>query len=283
MTGKVIKGILIVLALCFFLFPIYWIVATSFKQWPDIFAIPPKFFFSSTSLHYEALFNLNLEEMAKFGQAGESLFPPRFLNSIIIAGVSTLLSVALGTFSAYAFSRFKVRGEGDLLFFILSTRMLPPIVVGIPFFVLYRALHLIDTHVGMILIYMTFNLSFAVWLMKGFIDEIPREFEEAAMVDGYTRWEAFLKVILPQALSGIAATAVFCLITAWNEFFFALILTSERARTAPPSIAAVQGTAGINWGQIAAGVTVFLLPVVIFTFLVRGYLARGLTFGVIKR
>lgn len=283
MVWKIAKGVLIALALVFFLLPIYWIVATSFKQWPDIFAIPPKFAFRGTFVHYLTLFNIRPEEAAKFGQVGKSLFPPRFVNSIIIAGVSTVLSVTLGTFAAYAFSRFRVRGENDLLFFILSTRMLPPIVVGIPFFVVYRALGLIDTHIGLILLYMTFNLSFAVWLMKGFIDEIPKEFEEAALVDGYTRLEAFFKVVLPQALSGIAATAVFCLITAWNEFFFALILTSEKARTAPPSIAAIQGTSGINWGQIAAGVTVFLLPVVVFTFLVRKYLARGLTFGVIKR
>jgi len=283
MHRKILKGILIALALFFFLVPIYWIIATSFKQWPDIFAIPPKFLFKGTLIHYKGLFNIALEEVAKFGQVGRSHFPERFVNSIIIAGSSTLLSVALGTLTAYAFSRFKVKGENDLLFFILSTRMLPPVVVGIPFFVLYRSLGLLDTRIGLILLYMTFNLSFAVWLMKGFLDEIPKEFEEAAMVDGYTRFEAFIKVILPQALAGIAATAVFCLITAWNEFFFALILTSEHARTAPPSIAAVQGTSGINWGQIAAGVTVFLLPVVVFTFLVRKYLARGLTFGVIKR
>ena len=282
MGKKIWKGILIAIGLAFFLLPIYWIVATSFKQWPDIFAIPPKFVFRGTLLNYMALFNIRLEEVAKFGQMGKSLFLPRFMNSVVIAGVSTLLSITLGTLTAYAFSRFKVKGEGDLLFFILSTRMLPPIVVGIPFFVLYRALSLLDTKIGLILLYMTFNLSFSVWLMKGFLDEIPKEYEEAALVDGYTRLEAFIKVILPQAISGIAATAVFCLITAWNEFFFALILTSEKARTAPPSIAAIQGSSGTNWGQIAAGVTFFLIPVVVFTFLVKKYLARGLTFGVIK-
>ncbi len=282
MEKKVWKGILIAVGLAFFLLPIYWIIATSFKQWPDIFAIPPKFVFRGTLLNYMALFNIRLEEVAKFGQVGKSLFLPRFMNSVVIAGVSTLLSITLGTLTAYAFSRFKVKGEGDLLFFILSTRMLPPIVVGIPFFVLYRALSLLDTKIGLILLYMTFNLSFSVWLMKGFLDEIPKEYEEAALVDGYTRLEAFIKVILPQALSGIAATAVFCLITAWNEFFFALILTSEKARTAPPSIAAIQGSSGTNWGQIASGVTFFLIPVVVFTFLVKKYLARGLTFGVIK-
>jgi multiple sugar transport system permease protein len=214
---------------------------------------------------------------------GPSDYVFRLRNSLIIAGISTLLSVFLWTFAAYAFSLFYIGGKDDLLFFILSTRMLPAVVITIPLFLMYRQLSLNDTHLGMILLYTVFNLSFSVWLMKGFIDEIPREYEEAALVDGYTRLQAFFKIVLPQAVTGIAATTVFCLIFAWNEYAFALMLTSEKARTAPPSIATMLGRGGIEWSAIAAGSLGFLIPVVIVTFALRNYLLRGVTFGAIRK
>ena len=158
--------------------------------------------------------------------AGSSNYWPRFQNSLIIAFGSTFLAVFLGTLAAYGFSRFKVPLADDLLFFILSTRMMPPIAVAIPIYLMYRELGLSDTALGMILLYTAVNVSLAVWLLKGFIDEIPREYEEAAMIDGYTRLQAFRKVVLPQATTGIAATAIFCLIFAWNEYAFAVLLTS---------------------------------------------------------
>ena len=216
---------------------------------------------------------------------GGSKYFYQLLNSIIIGGGSTILAVGLGTLAAYAFSRFEIAGKDDLLFFILSTRMLPPVVVVIPIYLMYSALGLRDTHFGLILLYTTFNVSFAVWLMKGFIDEIPKEYEDAALVDGYSRFQTFLKVILPQSVTGIAATAVFCLITAWNEFAFALVLTEVggRAVTAPPSITSATGSSGMDWGKIAAGTFVFLLPVAVFTFLMRNHLLRGVTFGAVKK
>lgn len=216
---------------------------------------------------------------------GGSKYFYQLLNSTIIGGGSTILAVGLGTLSAYAFSRFNIAGKDDLLFFILSTRMLPPVVVVIPIYLMYSALGLRDTHFGLILLYTTFNVSFAVWLMKGFIDEIPKEYEDAALVDGYTRFQTFLKVVLPQSVTGMAATAVFCLITAWNEFAFALVLTEVggRAVTAPPSITSATGSTGMDWGKIAAGTFVFLLPVAIFTFLMRSHLLRGVTFGAVKK
>jgi len=221
---------------------------------------------------------------ASLAQGGSKYFY-QLLNSIIVGFGSTILAVGLGTLSAYAFSRFKVAGKEDLLFFILSTRMLPPVVVVIPIYLMYSALGLRDTHLGLILLYTTFNVSFAVWLMKGFIDEIPKEYEDAALVDGYTRFQTFLKVVLPQSVTGIAATAVFCLITAWNEFAFALVLTEVggKAVTAPPSIPSATGSGGLDWGQIAAATFVFMLPVAIFTFLMRRHLLRGVTFGAVKK
>ena len=214
---------------------------------------------------------------------GPSDYVFRLRNSLIIAGLSTIASVVLGLFAAYSFSRFDVAGKDDLLFFILSTRMLPPVVVTIPLFLMYRQLKMHDTHIGMIILYTVFNLSLSVWLLKGFIDEIPREYEEAALVDGYTRLQAFFKIVLPQAVTGIAATTVFSLIFAWNEYAFALMLTSENARTAPPSIATMLGRGGIEWSAIAAGSLGFLIPVVIVTFALRNYLLRGVTFGAIRQ
>ncbi len=212
-----------------------------------------------------------------------SPYPDRLWNSIVISVISTFLSVAMGTLTAYGFSRFRMKGENDWMFFILSTRMLPPIVVIIPLFLMYRSLGLIDTHLGMIVLYTAFNLSFSVWLMKGFIDEIPREYEEAAMIDGYSRFESFWKVVLPQSVTGMAATSVFCFITAWNEYAFALVLTARRAQTAPPFIPSQVGSGLPDWTAIAAGSMLFLIPVVVFTFLLRNHLLRGVTFGTIRR
>ena len=306
--ANVARTIRVVLSLVFALIsliPISWMVVTAFKSRADIVSAPPKVFFTPTLEGFVNLLtnrvqipqnqakeklaqpNLGLFDRiaAERGQAitGPSQYAGRVLNSLIIAGASTLLSTVLGTLAAYAFSRFKVPGKSDLLFFILSTRMLPPVVVTIPIFLMYRDLGLRDTHLGLILLYTVFNLSFSVWLLKGFIDEIPKEYEEAALVDGYTRLQAFRKVVLPQAITGIAATFVFCLIFAWNEYAFALMLTTERARTAPPSIPTMLGSGGIEWSAIAAGSLGFLIPVVIVTFALRDYLLRGVTFGALRK
>jgi multiple sugar transport system permease protein len=280
---------------------------SAFKTRSDVMSSPPKVLFRPTLEGFMLLFTeravvsqARQEELARDQQAGKlglmarlaldagmeitgpSTYVFRLLNSVIIAGTSTVASVILGLFAAYAFSRFKVPGKDDLMFFILSTRMLPAVVVTIPLFLMYRQLGLHDKHLGMIILYTVFNLSFSVWLLKGFIDEIPKEYEEAALVDGYTRMQAFFKIVLPQAVSGIAATTVFCLIFAWNEYAFSLMLTSQRARTAPVSIATMMGRGGIEWSAIAAGSLGFLIPVVIVTFALRKYLLRGITFGAIR-
>lgn len=288
------------------LIPIFVMIVTAFKTRADVVSDPPKVFFSPTLEGFVYLLTerallpqarlaeaqANAENLGLFGrialQSGQEITAPsdyvnRLKNSLIVAGVSTVTSVVLGLFAAYAFSRFDIKGKDDLLFFILSTRMLPAVVITIPLFLMYRQLGLHDTYLGMILLYTVFNLSFSVWLLKGFIDEIPREYEEAALVDGYTRLQAFFKVVLPQAVTGIAATTVFCLIFAWNEYAFALMLTSDQARTAPPSIATMLGRGGIEWSAIAAGSLGFLIPVVIITFVLRNYLLRGVTFGAIRQ
>ncbi len=300
-----IRAILVIILVIISLIPVVWMVMTAFKSLPDAVEVPPKVFFTPTLEGFVSLFTQRRQLSASEWEAakqrtdlswpeqimlvrqqtiiGQSQFAGQLLNSIIIAGVSTVLSVGFAVLSAYAFSRFNVPGKDDLLFFILSQRMLPAVVVTVPIFLMYRQLGLYDTHLGMILLYTSFNLSFAVWLLKGFIDEIPREYEDAALVDGYTRLQAFRKIVLPQAVTGIAATTVFSFIFSWNEYAFALLLTSDKARTAPPSIPLILGTGGIEWSTIAAGSVIFLIPVVIVTFALRQHLLRGVTFGAIRK
>jgi multiple sugar transport system permease protein len=300
----------VVLLTLVYLVPIYWITSTAFKPRSLATTVPPTVLFQPEVTAFIKLFTKRVQMIGKVnpevydkapwwekriydlgeriikdssGNSEPSAYPSRFLNSLIVAVSSTILAVAMGTLTAYGFSRFRMPGEQDWLFFILSTRMLPPVVVAIPMFLMYRAVGLVDTHLGLIILYTAFNLSFSVWLMKGFIDEIPKEYEEAALVDGYTRMEAFFRIVLPQSATGIAATAVFCFITAWNEYAFALMMTNRRAQTAPPYIPSQLGSGITDWTAIAAGTVLFLLPVAIFTFLLRRHLLRGVTFGAIRK
>jgi multiple sugar transport system permease protein len=301
--AKTLAGSLVILYAIITLVPLVWILLTSFKSPPDSISYPPKVLFEPTLEGYCNLFTTRTRQTTEYIRslppptsrcdeitrsrnmviAGPSNYLPRFVNSLVIAFGSTALSIVLGTVAAYAFSRFKVPLKDDLLFFILSTRMMPPIAVAIPIYLMYRELGLSDTKLGMILLYTSVNVSLAVWLLKGFMDEIPREYEEAALVDGYTRLQAFFKVVLPQAATGIVATAIFCLIFAWNEYAFAVLLTSGDAQTAPPFIPIIIGEGGQDWPAVAAGTTLFLLPILIFTVLLRRHLLRGITFGAVRK
>ncbi len=300
---KSLAGFVVVLYSLIAIIPLVWIGMTSIKSATDSISYPPKVLFEPTIEGYCNLFTTRSRQTEEYIQSldpandrcesmareknmvvvGASNYVPRFFNSLIIAVGSTILSVILGVTAAYAFSRFKIPGKDDLLFFILSTRMMPPIAVAIPIYLMYRELGLSDTKLGMILLYSAVNVSLAVWLLKGFIDEIPREYEEAALIDGYTRFQAFRKVVLPQATTGIVATAIFCLIFAWNEYAFAVLLTSGEAQTAPPFIPIIIGEGGQDWPAVAAGTTLFLLPILIFTVLLRKHLLRGITFGAIRK
>ena len=300
---KWIAGSLVVFYAFVTLVPLLWIIATGFKSPSDSIAYPPKVFFQPTLEGYVNLFTTRTratpEMLKEAGEpktwydrivrqydmviAGPSRYGERFVNSVIIGFGSTFFAIVLGTAAAYAFSRFRVPLKDDLLFFILSTRMMPPIAVAIPIFLMFRQLGLSDTHAGMILLYTAINLSLSVWLIHGFINEIPIEYEEAALIDGYTRFQAFYKVVLPQATTGIASTAIFCLIFAWNEYALAALLTSGTAQTAPPFIPTIIGTGGQDWPAVAAGATIFLLPVMIFTILLRKHLLRGITFGAVRK
>jgi multiple sugar transport system permease protein len=302
-TSKSIAGVIVIGYAVLSMVPLLWIFLTAVKSPSDSIAYPPKVVFRPTMDGYCSLFTTQSRQAPEYIAglppptgvcdkvararnmvvAGPSNFLPRFSNSLIIAFGSTALAVLLGVTAAYGFSRFRVPGKDDLLFFILSTRMMPPIAVAIPIYLMYRALGLSDTRLGMILLYTAINVSLAVWLLKGFIDEIPREYEEAALVDGYTRLQAFRKVVLPQAATGIVATAIFCLIFAWNEYAFAVLLTSGEAQTTPPFIPFIIGEGGQDWPAVAGATTLFLIPILVFTVLLRKNLLRGVTFGAVRK
>ena len=259
------------------LFPVLWMLETSIKENRDVYAVPAKFFgFKMTLSHYRDVF------VAPGG--GRSDLSVAFLNSVVVAGGSTALATLFGVPAAWAYSRFDLRAKKDQLFFILSTRFMPPVVVVIPVFLMYRELSLINTKLGLVLIYAAFNVSFTIWMMKGFVDEVPSEYEDAAMLDGYTRFQAFTRFTLPLLVPGIAATAVFALIFSWNEFVFAIFLTSSQdVRTAPPAIAGLIGGTTVDWGLVAASAVAFAIPVLVFAYLVRKHLVAGVTLGAVRR
>ncbi|MEU8819994.1 carbohydrate ABC transporter permease [Actinoplanes sp. NPDC048796] len=269
---SVLEGVLLTVLAVVMLFPVLWMIETSVKENRDVYAVPAKFLnFDVTLDHYRDVFVASGLSTA-------------FLNSVIVAGASTVLATVLGVPAAWAYSRFTLKAKKDQLFFILSTRFMPPVVVVIPIFLMYRYIGLIDSALGLILIYTAFNVPFTIWMMKGFVDEVPAEYEDAAMLDGYTRLQAFRKFTLPLLVPGIAATAVFALIFSWNEFVFAIFLTSsDEVRTAPPAIAGLIGGTTVDWGLVAASSVVFALPVLIFAYLVRKHLVAGVTLGAVRR
>jgi multiple sugar transport system permease protein len=252
----------------FTLLPFLWLVTMSLKTNDDIFAFPPRLFFAPTFENYASLWNTG------FRQA--------LLNSVVVSTVSTVLALLVGVPGAYALSRLTTRLERPLSLLILASRMAPPIAFTIPYFLVYRYVGLLDTRTGLILVYLTFNISLVVWLMRSFFDATPRALEEAAWIDGASLWQGFVRIILPIAAPGIAATAILCFLYSWNDFFFALILTRNQAMTAPVAVVNFMNYEGWEWGRIAAGGTLVMLPVLIFSLLVRRYLIQGMTAGAVK-
>jgi len=303
---KAIVAVVLIIFTIIYMIPLFYIVNTSFRPWSDIREYPPKLIYEPSIGAFLRIFTARavyppgqlptaqeLEEMTTveriiYNETNERIvrkgdLPKRYINSLIICTLSTLITILLGTTAAYGFSRFPVKGKDDWLFFILSTRMLPPVIVGIPVFLMFRNIGLNDSHLGLILLYVAFNVSFAVWVLKGFIDEIPREYEDAALVDGYSRFQAFRKIVLPQSVTGIAATAVFVFIFAWNEYAFAFMLTRNTAQTVPAWLPYQMGVLGFDWGAAAAGTTLFLIPPMVLTILLRNHLVRGISFGAVRK
>ncbi|MDG1679746.1 MAG: carbohydrate ABC transporter permease [Tateyamaria sp.] len=261
--------------------PVLWIILTSFKTRTDALAVPPKLFFTPTLDNFTSVF---YRSSITTGTSQATEMALNFFNSIFIAGTSVGLALIVGTIAAYAFSRYPLRGNDTYLFIILTTRMMPPIVVIIPIFLMFRLSGLAGSYWGIILLYTAFNIPFSVWLVKSFFDELNPEIEDAARMDGASEGRVFFRFCIPQILAGLSATFVFGLILTWNEFLFALLLTGVETRTVPVAMArTLGGEVGVDYGLLAAIVTLFLLPIFFVTFLLQNQLLRGVTFGTVKK
>lgn len=255
--------------LLFTFVPLYWMFITSIKPSDDYLAVPPVWFPAEpTMLHYSA---------ALFAYRGLD----GLINSVIISLAATLLSTVLGTLMAYSLARFNTGGQ-HLSFWVLSQRFLPPIATVLPIFLIYRALGLHDTHFGLVIAYTVFTLPVTVWMMFAYFRQMPKSLEEAALVDGCTRWQSLWRVAIPLAAPGIVAAAVFAFIACWTEFFFALILTSQTAFTLPTVFRAFLGFQGAQYGEASALAMVSLVPSIILGILVQRHLVRGLTLGAVR-
>jgi len=268
-VNQIIVYILVILAVFLSIAPMVYLAITSFKEPELTFAIPPVWKFTPTLQNYDEV--LSSTDFGKY-----------FMNSIVVALVTTGIALSLGTLAAYGFSRFRFRGHFWLRMSSLVPQMLPPIAIVVPLYVLFNKLDWIDTRQALIVSYLTFTIPLSTWMMIGFFDDVPVELEEAAMIDGCSRFGALVRVSLPLAIPGMAATAILAFLYCWNEFLYAVILTGREARTLPVIITSFMTNKSVLWGRIAASGTLVLIPVLIFALLAQRYLIRGLAKGAIK-
>ena len=285
--GDVAAYVILSFWMVFTLFPVVWLLVSSVKEPAQVFAMPPQWIFMPTLHNYEVALGLTIPtelETVTEASVGTGLSPfPKFLfNTFVVAIGTTVLALSLGSAAAYALTRFYPRHRDGILMAVMVTRLVPPIVLIIPIYVLWRNFDLLDTHAGLILAYLTFALPFVIWMMRGFLLDIPIELEEAAMIDGASRLQALIRVVLPLAAPGLAATAIFVILLAWNDFFYALILTSGNARTVTPYIGGFITDKAILWGRLYASSAIIMLPVLVFGLAVQKQLAHGLTGGAVK-
>jgi len=266
--GHYLRYLAIGVALVTFLFPVYWVILTSFKPPAQIMSSSPVFFFRPTVETYVRLLT--------------SDFPRSFFASLIVSLSSVFLSLLLGTPAAYGLARFRFRGRENLEFWILSVRMAPPFGFVVAYYLIMRNLHLLDTHWALIITYVVFNLPLIIWLLISFFQDVPKDIEEAALIDGCTEWGAFLRVVLPAVAPGIAAAAVLGFVYSWQEFLYAFVLAGSRTRTIPVTIASGIGFYGIEWDKMCAISTLSMIPMFLFALLAQKYLVRGLTLGAVK-
>lgn len=258
----------LLLTLFFVLFPLFWITLTAFKTHAD--ALSTKVIFEPTLNNFQLLF------MPPFN------FAPMLLNSIIISAATVLIAVPLGTMAAYAFSRYSFRGKDVLLVTVLATQFLPAVVIILPYFIQFRNLGLLDTRIGLIILHVAFTIPFATWLVKGFADSLPREIEEAALVDGAGEFDVLRYVTAPLLMPGIITVAALSLIGSWNEFLFAFILTTDRARPMMVGLVNLIGMSGTPWERLAAAGLLVMVPVFLISLSIRRYFVQGLTMGAVK-
>jgi len=267
---KVIVYVLLVIFAIWTLFPFYWMASTSLKLEDEYWSIPPTWIPMNPNWRNYELFTTTLGIVSSF------------LNSLIIGSCSTIITIVVGSLAGYYLARMQFRGKNNFAFWILSQRMLPIISIAVPIYILYRNLGLLDTYIGMIGVYTLMNLPFAVWVLRSFFVEIPADMEEAAMIDGTSRFGALFRIVFPISVPGIIATTILCFIFSWNEFLFALVLTSLDARTLPLEIAAMRSTESWRFGQICAICVIAIIPILLFSLFVQKYIVRGLTLGGVK-
>ncbi len=265
---QTLRYLLIALIVVVFFFPIYWMFITTMKPQETVLANPPLFY--PPRLTLEAF----IDGLSMHGAKG-------LINSLIVASSVTLISLLFGTLAGYGFARYRIGGF-HLPFWILSTRMMPTVAAIIPIFLLFNQIRAIDTHGAVIAAHLIVTLPFAVWMMRGFFMEIPTELDEAALIDGCSKWQAFVRIALPLTAPAIAITALFCFIFSWNEFVFALVLTRRTATTMPVVIAGLHSIKGVLWPQMTAIAAMGLLPVLAIALVAQKYLVRGMTMGAIK-
>jgi multiple sugar transport system permease protein len=284
---RIVRAVIAWLIVALFAFPIYFWITVAFKPDRDIFALPPLLFdFDWNFSSFEEVFGISFgfeRGLEVLPGGGNFYMLPRLWDSVVIAVGSTIVAVTVATLAAYALSRMRIRGQQHFVMFVLSTRMLPPVAVAIPMFFIYRNLGLLDTYTGIILIHALMNLPLAVLLLKSFFDDIPVEIDEAALIDGASRFKIFWKIVLPMAIGGVAATAVLCFIFSWTEFLFVLTLTQTSIKTVPVVSSTFVTSTGTAWGNMAALGTAAMLPAFIFILLVQRNLVRGLTLGGVKQ
>lgn len=250
------------------LFPVFWIGTIMFKPDAVMFERPTAWLFSPTLDHFDYVLDHGF-----LGNLG---------TSFVVGTASTLLIVIIGTPAAYAFARFEMWRRDDMFLFILATRMAPPVCLVIPFYLIYAKIGLLDTYTGLVAAYLTFNLSFYVWVLRSFCRDLPAELEESAMVEGYSRLQVFVNIVFPLLRPGVVSTAVLCFIFAWNEFLFAFMLGGKSVKTLPVAIPTLITTQGVRWGEMAVVGIVALLPVLIAVFVLQKHIVRGLTMGAVK-
>lgn len=267
---EVIILIILGLALAYFLFPIYFTVSTAFKDRILAFSYPPQWLFKPTLTNFRAVF-------AKVG------FIKALLNTLVVALSSAFVANMLGVPAGYALARYHFKSKKNIIMWILSTRIAPPIVIIIPFFIIVNALYLYDTKIALVAIYTAFNLPLSIWMMKSFFEELPNELEEAGLIDGGTVNTVFWKIVLPLAKPGLAVSFMLCFIFSWNEFMLAMILTGREAKTLPVMVTGyIQQTRGILWAEMSAASVLIMIPLIILTLFIQKHLVRGLTLGSIR-
>jgi multiple sugar transport system permease protein len=296
-VGEAGWGRTLVVAIVSFIYfiPVLFIIFTAIKPQELALSVPPtlsptslfglipdQYVFTPTFENFGSVFS---RVMTPGGAPEPTGFDRYFFNSIVIATVSVLLALIIGTLAAFGFSRYPLKGNDTYLFIILTTRMLPAIVVIIPVILMFRVVGLSGKYPGIIMLYTAFNLAFTIWMMKSFFDELSLDVEDAARIDGSSGIRVFFKICLPQVIAGLAATFVFGLILTWNEFLFALLLSGPDTRTVPVAMnqAVSSGGRGTDWTLLAAIETLFLIPVFLVTFFLQDHLLRGVTFGTVKR